>query len=1367
MKNILLTLILFVGFSLTSSAVPADPTPIKVKQPDGTTLTVRLRGDEFFHFHETLDGVPLARNAKGGFCYAKMRDGRLVPSEILAHDAAQRPYAETLEAKRATDLRSTFNSLAAEARSSHYAQMAPTTARKSMAKTGRMYNWKGQKTGLVILVQFADLKMRSNHTRELFERQFNEKGFNFENASGSVYDYFYAQSQGQFELTMDVVGPVTMPNNLAYYGANSDNDRNIRVREMVAEAFRQADEFADFTKYDWNNDGYVDNVFLVYAGYDESYSGNSEDYIWAHQWATQQPVLCDGVYAQQYACASEMFGWEQQGDTKVCGIGTACHEMAHTLGLSDLYDVDYSGANHPESWSLMSGGGHLSNGQIPSNLTAYERVQLGWLQLKELTEDTNVTDMPSLSEAEEAYVVYNPAYRNEFYVLENRQKKGFDSAQGGHGLMVFHIDFDKQVWDWNQPNDDIEHPRYVHIPAGGDYQNAASSPFPGTAKMTELTDYSHPTATLYNPNMDGQYKMHCSFTSITERDGKISFNFTKDAELKLPKVVTVSTANRGSWAVDAEGKRFTSTKEAGIETKGKETTPRQMQFILSEQDGKTYLYSLYAQKFVNPDLTLSVAPESPLTLRETQGGTKVATFAGNRCVRIDESGMLSIHDGETEDEGSTVTVEDARSDVFTAWSAARGGWAVNANGTRFVSSTDAGLGTMANAFSTQLQFRLVDIEGASYLYSMHAHKYVSSTGTLSATPRNPIILTPLEDGSFIAQFDDTHVINLNGDNQISISNWNTPDEGNMMTFEAVPLEMTVATVHWKYAIEGNPYKEFDNYLERNLNVKDFAPDFYKVNTQSLNNVGTSITADIEVNGTEDLPFAKDAWMLLRTDQKLMRIGNASVDCSNIHDWEAVSDDDNLWSLSGNLAEGFTLHHKGTDSTPSDDGAKWIPVKTYADSDPKAFSLKSENSGKFMAYDADNRTLSFTGYPSNQTSIAYQPVGYACNRFLEDCIRIPEGAVGKPEIIDDITVRTEIVEASSLMQDEANCNNLDMALGYIELCKRITGSKRHAMTDGFYYLVADNTDTFGALHCNNGTFAWNQWEKHVDQVCRISPSTDGGLTASVYSPNHSVYLLSSDGKGGTEPANVLQFLPVTEEAGSYHYGHHLMKADGQQIFAQNTSEGHGILGTEDNGNCTAYWYIVPATTMSIKEAQCTANGIGFVSPYLPFAVKVPENCSTETLYRVTMDADGTTATLTEIEAVAPHTGFICSMRDIANADNGFLLEILNTEVTPVETCLKGSLSAVAASEFDGALLTTVRGKLGFSKKNNVALPSNTAYMETDASFLQLNVPSDGIHEIKIDSLEENAFYNLSGQRITHPQHGHLYICNGRKIIFIKQ
>ena len=151
----------------------------------------------------------------------------------------------------------------------------------------------------------------------------------------------------------------------------------------------------------------------------------------------------------------------------------------------------------------------------------------------------------------------------------------------------------------------------------------------------------------------------------------------------------------------------------------------------------------------------------------------------------------------------------------------------------------------------------------------------------------------------------------------------------------------------------------------------------------------------------------------------------------------------------------------------------------------------------------------------------------------------------------------------------------------------------------------------------------------------------------------------------------------------------------------------------------------------------------------------------------MDADGSTATMTEIEAMAPNTGFICSKSNNADADSGFLLEILDAEIAPAETCLKGSLREVEATAFDGALLTSVRGKLGFSKKSNVTLPANTAYMETDASFLQLNIPSDGIHEIKIDRQEEDALYNLSGQRITRPQHGQLYICNGRKTIFIKQ
>lgn len=1364
MKKLLLTLFLIAGWCFTAMGVPADPTPITVTQPDGTTLTVRLRGDEFFHFYETLDGVPLVRNAAGAYYYARLQDKQLASTGMLAHQASWRTSQEKVMANSAIGIRQQFNTIAKEARNEHFSAME-SMPQKAISRTGKMYNWKGKKTGLVILVQFSDLKFRSNHTQEVFDRMFNEAGFDFEDAKGSVYDYYCAQSKNQFELNMDVVGPVTMPKELAYYGGNSNGSKSAHVQEMVEEAFRQADQYADFSKYDWDNNGYVDNVFVVYAGYDESYSGNSEDYIWAHQWATNQPVLCDGVYAQQYACASEMFGWEQMGDTKLCGIGTACHEMGHTLGLSDLYDVDYSGANHPESWSLMSGGGHLSNGQIPSNLTAYERVQLGWLELKELTEDTTVTNMQSLSSDQEAYVIYNPAYRSEFFVLENRQKTGFDSAQGGHGLMVFHIDFDKTVWDWNQPNDDIDHPRYVHIPAGGDYQNAASSPFPGTAKVTELTDYSHPAATLYNPNMDGEYKMHCSIEKITENNGLISFTFSKDTKFELPKVYNIGTTSRGNWAVDAEGVRFMSSKDAGIDATGDGATSAQMQFVLSEQQDATYLYSVSAQKFVNPDYSLSLEPKHPITLEEQTDGTKIIAFDSEHYININESGKLEIGTSNTPDAGNKVTISEAPSDVFTAWTAERGGWAVNANGTRLVSSSEAGLGTMVNAFRTQLQFRLVNIDGSTYLYSVHAHKFVNSTCTLSSTPRNPVSITKLDNGTNVVRFDETHYINIGGDNQITVSGWSTPDDGNMMTFESVPLEMTLSTVHWTYLLNEKPYKEFDNYLERNLNVKGFSPDFYKVLSQSAESVGTDTKISIEVNGEEALPFPKETWMLQRSGDRLMRIGNSdtATPCDNINDWKAVKDNDNLWNISGSLDEGFELRHKGTNATLAYNNKKWELVKGISNEEGESYSLKAENDGKYMAYNAEENRVYYTDVPDDYTSFTYQPVGYASNMFLKACNRIPEGAVGKPEIIDEESTQQEIVEALSLLMEEENMDNLDKACEYSDLCDRIANSKRIEKTNGLYYLVVDIQDKFGALTTNNGDFNWTLWDKNVNQVLRIDATQTAENAYTVFTPNNASYLTTATGQGGSLPETV-EISPVNDNNDAYLYARHFVSVNGEDVLAGSISDGKGGLSTVNDGDVAGYWYLIPAKTMCIAEKVCSSSSVDYVTPCLPFAVKVPANCQTETLYAAAIDAEATSVVLSAVDCIPAQTGFICSKKESENGDSNFTFEIVDAEVSPIETCLKGSLQEISSEEFTGAILASVRGKLGFSHKTNIALPANTAYLESESSFIPVVLPTDGIQNIIIDTVSDNdVIYDLSGRRIQNPQTGRLYIKNGRKYI----
>ncbi len=1366
LKKLLSGMLLMAATVFTAQAIPADPTPVTIKQPDGSLLTVRLCGDEFFHFYETLDGVPLVQTRTEGYCYARMQGGNLISTGVMAHQAALRSAAEATTAAKAVSIRAEFNTLARQARAEQMQWMESTLRRTApLQRTGRQYDWKGNQTGLVILVQFSDVKFRENHPRELFDRQFNEVGFDFEEATGSVYDYYLAQSNGEFGLNMDVVGPVTMPKPLAYYGGNAGNSRNVNVQEMVEEAFRLADAEADFSKYDWDNDGYVDNVFLVYAGYDESCSGNSEDYIWAHQWATRQPVLCDGVYAQKYACAAEMFGWEQMGHTQLNGIGTPCHEMGHTLGLSDLYDVDYSGANHPENWSLMAGGGHLANGKMPSNLTAFERAQLGWLKLTELSEATSVVDMPSLSSGSEAYVIYNPACRSEFYVLENRQKEGFDSSQGGHGLLVFHIDFDRSVWDWNQPNDDVDHPRYLQIPAGGDYNNQATCPFPGTGKVKELTDYSHATATLYNANLDGQYKMHCAIKDITEKNGKISFNFSWEGQAELPDIVTFDVANRGSWAVDEAGMRFLSSKEAGLTMEPAGATPRQMQFVLSKQQEQTYLYSVHAAKFVNPDGSLSKEPKHPVTVQEQTDGSGIVAFEDGRVITITEGGKLEISLAAASDAGSKAKPTAATSDIFTVWTADRGGWAVNALGTRFLSSADAGLGTMVNPFRTQLQFRLVEVEGATYLYSVHAHKYVNSTCSLSATPRHPVVLTTLDDGTLFVQFDDTHIINIGGDKQLSVNDWKTVDEGNKVSFDLVPLNMTLATVHWDYTLDGKPYKSFDNYLERNVSLNPFLLDYVKPLSQSATEVGEGIQLSVELEVTEDLPFHKDAWTLLRAGHELACLAPSSSDlsCSGPYDWAAPADDRNLWNFSGDLAEGFTLRHKATNTVVGGEAGKWQPVRHPVV--PTAFCLQAADE-QYLTYDAATCSVASTANPVAAAAFESQSATFACDALFAACLRIPEGAVGKPAVADEVSVRSTMEKARKEFLDAKPESEVALACQYIDLCRSIEEGPRHRFAEGYYYLLADAGERFCALGGDGNAFSWSAWDKQVNQVCRLAEVNAEQDGYTILLPNQGQYLQTAEG-GVAEEAAVVSITPdkVDGEAVFQSLAHHTLQMGEQTIYAGDVLAEAGALTADASGSVAGCWYLVPAKQMCMRTARCTTGGVGFASPCLPFAVRLPADCPEQTLFTAALQEDGAGIVLEAVEQIPALTGFICSKRDYSKTDEDFLFEIVDENLPALETCLKGSLQAIPAADFSGALLTSVRGKAGFSLKANTALPANTAYMETQTSFLPIDLETAAIREIQTDAAPTVVpVYDLSGRRIVKPQSGHLYISGGKKVLY---
>lgn len=528
-------------------AVPAKRTKITVKQSDGTELVVSQCGDEHFHYFVTDDELPLVRKANGDFCHAVIENGGIVSSAIIAHNASQRTEQERTFIARRGDI----NNDISEIRSAKVMRRNAERARNAVrTRSGETVKYEGDKHALVILVNFKDNGFTIPSPKEHFERKLNEKGYSENNCHGSASQYFSDQSNGVFNLTFDVAGPYTLPNDMKYYGGNDSSGDDENPRAMITDACRLASEDVDYSKYDWFGDGYVDLVFVVYAGYAESQGGGKET-VWPHQWDLGAPVTYNNKKIYTYACASELAG---NSGTTPDGIGTFCHEFSHCLGLPDFYNTETGEGSDMDIWSLMDYGlylGRRGNGECPCNYTAYERLGCGWASPEELTSAKTVTGMKSLDSGNDGYIIYNDAHRDEFYILDNRQKEGWDSYLPGHGLLVTHVDYNKGIWNGNTVNNDPSHQRCTIVQAdnlsGDDDENLAGDPYPGTKGNTELTDTSTPAATLFNNNTDGRKYLGKPITEITEsEDGLISFKFMGGAE----SGITDATLN-GSHSFDS------------------------------------------------------------------------------------------------------------------------------------------------------------------------------------------------------------------------------------------------------------------------------------------------------------------------------------------------------------------------------------------------------------------------------------------------------------------------------------------------------------------------------------------------------------------------------------------------------------------------------------------------------------------------------------------------------------------------------------------------------------------------------------------------------------------------------------------------
>lgn len=406
--------------------------------------------------------------------------------------------------------------------------------------------------GLVLLVQFTDVKMQAGAAAN-WNNRFNQQGYKAGGHIGSLRDYFIEQSYGLLSIDFDVVGPLTVSKNHDYYGTPPNANLDDRAAEMVIEALKLANSQVNYADYDWDGDGEVDQVYVIFAGRTD-YEGNG--YIWPHEWSLYAAnyygsgsgyQTMDGVFIDTYAVSNEL-----ADNNTMEGIGTACHEFSHCLGYPDFYDTEYGGGTAGQNWDVLDGGcynGPQGNGEVPCPYTAYERWAAGWIDLIPLTEPTKVEDMPSINTAPVAYVVNNSGNPNEYYILENRQQTTFGSYNLGHGLMVWHIDYLQSAWRNNEVNAVKNHQRMTFLPADGKvgtlrsygdgtyyYEitqaDEAGDPYPGSRKVTSVNPL-----TWYTREKGGTTTHANLIHDITERaDGRISFIYGDYAPLSTPEV---------------------------------------------------------------------------------------------------------------------------------------------------------------------------------------------------------------------------------------------------------------------------------------------------------------------------------------------------------------------------------------------------------------------------------------------------------------------------------------------------------------------------------------------------------------------------------------------------------------------------------------------------------------------------------------------------------------------------------------------------------------------------------------------------------------------------------------------------------------
>ena len=533
--------------SLTTWAAKAVSIPVQVRQADGSVITVILRGDEHINWYTTLDGVLLVQGTDNNYYIGKVeKSGNLIATQQLAHEALTRSQAErNLIAKQDKDKFFAYVNKVAEESENAY-NNSPLT-RGPIIDSGYdgvpYFPHTGSPKALVILAEFQDVPFTIQDTKRIFtnyltnEDHFTETRYGQNQNYKGVRGYFKDCSYGQFTPEFDVVGPVKLPKPQAVYGEGIYD----RMDLLLPDVCEAVDDSVNFADYDANNDGMVDLVYVIYAGYSANYNGNKETDIWPKSGTVNISNTYDGKSIHRYGVSNELAGDENKtkGKEKINGIGLFCHEFSHTLGLPDIYAIDKKAKNQNdqgmEFWDLMDGGTEVRGGRVPASYLAWEREVMGWMKIDELKKDSSIENLKSIDNGGKAYKIVNPNNSNEYIVLQSMQKGAWNQGWGdgtyGKGLLAYRVSYPyNKVNVFDFPNNVKGKPRVIPIPADGKILAAANAGGSLNTYIQQLNGDPYPYTGI---NKIDKFKMYddtilkWSIFDIIENDAErqVSFKF--------------------------------------------------------------------------------------------------------------------------------------------------------------------------------------------------------------------------------------------------------------------------------------------------------------------------------------------------------------------------------------------------------------------------------------------------------------------------------------------------------------------------------------------------------------------------------------------------------------------------------------------------------------------------------------------------------------------------------------------------------------------------------------------------------------------------------------------------------------------------